>query len=61
LYSSIREIKIDPARWHWKYRGNVSRKGDEDQRPGVGWSVGAGAAVGEWWDRGRKKDKDETT
>ena len=61
LYSSIREIKIDPARWHRKYQGNVSRKGNENQWPGVGWSVGVGAAVGEWWDRRREKDKDEIT
>lgn len=60
LYSSMREVKTDPTRWHWKYQGNMNRKSAENQRAGMGWSAGVGAAVGEWWDRGKKENRNET-
>jgi hypothetical protein len=57
----MREIRIDPQRWHWKYQGSVNMKGGGDQRAGAGWSVGVGATVGGWWDRSKKVDKEEKT
>lgn len=49
LDSSIRGIRFDPARWHWKYQGakaNISRK--QEGRWGVG------TAVGDWMRSGNK-------
>lgn len=57
LYSSMGEIRIDPSRWRCKYPGDAKKKGDGNQRTGVGWSV----AMGEWWDRGKRHDKDGVT
>lgn len=51
LDSSIRGIKFDPARWHWKYQGaktNASRK--QEGR----WTVGA--AKGGWMRGWNKRD-----
>jgi hypothetical protein len=48
------EIKIDSSRWRWKYTGDAKKKGDGNQRTGVGWGV----TMGEWWDQGKSKDKE---
>jgi hypothetical protein len=55
LDSSIRGIRFDPARWHWKYQGakaNISRK--QEGRWGVG------TAVGDWMRGGNKKDTNDS-
>ena len=57
LYSSMREIRFDPAKWHVKYQGDVKLQSDGTQQTGAGWGV----AMGGWWDRSKKEDKDSVT
>lgn len=57
LYSSMREIRFDPARWHVKYQGDVKKQGDGNQQTGAGWGV----AMGGWWDPGKKEGKEGVT
>jgi hypothetical protein len=57
LYSSMTKIRVDPSRWCCKYQGDLKRKGDGEQQIGAGWGV----MMGEWWDRGKKGDKEDVT
>jgi hypothetical protein len=45
LESSIKEIRFDPNRWHWKYQGGGKKRDGE----GDGKGPVAGWAIGSWW------------
>jgi hypothetical protein len=42
LEREIKEIRFDPAKWHWKYQGSEGKDGKD---AGAGWGIGS------WWSR----------
>ncbi|KAF1833020.1 hypothetical protein BDW02DRAFT_528478 [Decorospora gaudefroyi] len=51
LEASIKEVRFDPGRWHWKYQGGNQTAA---KKHGGGWGVGA--AVGGWMKDWNKRD-----
>jgi hypothetical protein len=45
LEREIKEIRFDPAKWHWKYQGGGMKdgKGDDGKEAAVGWGIRS------WW------------